>query len=50
MCVSVCKLPKARTSKVYLGEKIVLISTPGIILMPNLRAASRASGMPDIVS
>lgn len=34
----------------YLGENIVLISTPGIILMPYLRAASRASGMPDIVS
>ena len=29
---------------------MVLISTPGIILMPYLRADSTASGMPDIVS
>lgn len=33
-----------------LWQKIVLISTPGIIFMPNLRAVSIASGMPDIVS
>lgn len=30
--------------------KTVLTSTPGMIFMPNLEAASIASGMPDIVS
>lgn len=33
-----------------LEVNIVLISMPGIILMLNLRAASRASGIPENVS
>jgi hypothetical protein len=39
-----------RLKNTYLGLYSALISTPGIILMPNLEAADTASGMPAMVS